>query len=64
LLLVVNWVPKRTTEDDEALTPVQRRLLVPLAAGLLVAVLFVAELFLAAEYLVPCKPVMTRHPRR
>jgi hypothetical protein len=51
LLLVVNWVPKRTTEDDEALTPVQRRLVVPLAAGLLLAVLFVAELFFAAEYL-------------
>jgi len=51
LLLVVDWVRRRTTEDDETLTPVQRRLLVPLAAGLLLAVLFVAELFLAAEYL-------------
>ncbi|WP_460512123.1 hypothetical protein [Frigoribacterium salinisoli] len=43
MFLVVDWVRGRTIHDDEAVTPVQRCLLLSLAAGLLFAVLSVAE---------------------
>jgi len=51
ILLMINWSQGRRIGNDEALTAAQRRFVLPVAAGLLFAVLVAAELFLSWEYL-------------
>jgi len=51
VLLLMNWFQGRKIGQDEALTPAQRKFVLPMAAGLLFVGLVAAELFLSWEYL-------------